>query len=107
MPRSADANVTRTYTRVRVSNAQMFAKADKPALLTQPRGVNCEDPATLLRVWMAQHRVTSKVLAAQLNCDRASLTQWRLGRAKPRPVYRATLEQITAGEVPARAWGDE
>lgn len=62
------------------------------------------DPATMLRVWMAEKRVECKELATKLCCAREQISAWRIGRAKPRMVYRQALERETDGQVPVSAW---
>jgi predicted transcriptional regulator len=64
------------------------------------------DPATQLRIWMAEHRIECKELASKLDCDRMSVSAWRLGRSRPRMVYRKAIERISDGRLPASAWGD-
>ncbi len=68
------------------------------------RTARARDSAYDLCCWMVEHRMTTKVLAAELGCHVMALSNWRLGKSKPRRDFAARLERITG--IKATSWDD-
>jgi transcriptional regulator with XRE-family HTH domain len=73
----------------------------------RPRRLKRPPPAAArLKAWLAAQGQTQADLAAALNVGPSTVWAWMGGASRPDPTLAAALDELTAGEVPARAWAD-
>jgi hypothetical protein len=63
-----------------------------------------ENANILLAAWLKNEGRKVCWLAKQIGAGRGAVGRWRNGDATPLPIYRAEIERITGGAVPADAW---
>ena len=73
------------------------------AKLTSMQSVNCR----FLRVWMAEHRITTRALARRIGCSESYLSHIRTGNRVPGRSIAVALERETGGAVLVSRWDTE
>ena len=68
-------------------------------------------PHQMLDAWVKQQRASQRTrrfwigdFAAAIGVSRRSLRLWRIGEFRPIPQYRAAIERLTDGAIPASIW---
>jgi hypothetical protein len=60
--------------------------------------------ASKLHSWCAAERGRAESIARALSVSATSVCNWRRGAARPRPLLRLRLEELTGGAVLAAGW---
>jgi hypothetical protein len=60
--------------------------------------------ASKLHAWCAAERGRAEAIARALSVSATSVCNWRRGAARPRPILRLRLEELTGGAVLAVGW---
>jgi len=72
--------------------------------LEQPTA-RARDAALELALWMTEHGISVKELAAMIGCTPDAVTRWRTRASRPSRELAVALERETAGRVTVASWG--